>query len=230
MVPHAYRAGGAVLCGHSTPASDSAKRIPKRITGGWFLLRRFVTASAALLALVAVASTAMGANVPAAATEQGASRSIQHQTIGREALAYYGAEIARFKTEIWHWQRVIGAPLTPAPSRSLAELSPIAIQRAAAQWRVRLARVHGEALHPPHLEQFLCIHRYEGSWTDTGAPYYGGLQMDVGFQQSYGGWLYATKGTADHWSPLEQIWTAEKALKSRGFWPWPNTARDCGLI
>jgi hypothetical protein len=199
---------------------------------GWFLLRRFVTASAALLALVAVVSTAMGANVvPAAATKQGASRTIQqHQTVGREALAYYGAEIARFKTETWHWQRVIGAPLTPAPSRSLAELSPTAIQRAASQWRVRLATVHADALHPPHLRQLLCIHTYEGSWTDTGAPYYGGLQMDVGFQESYGHWLYVTKGTADHWSPLEQIWTAEKALKSRGFWPWPNTARDCGLL
>jgi hypothetical protein len=65
---------------------------------------------------------------------------------------------------------------------------------------------------------------------DTGAPYYGGLQMDVGFQQHYGAWLYARKGTANHWSPLEQIWTAEKALKTRGFWPWPNTARYCGLI
>ena len=73
------------------------------------------------------------------------------------------------------------------------------------------------AQHPPHLRQFLCIHRYEGSWTDTGAPYYGGLQMDLGFQQSYGGWLYPRKGTADHWSPLEQMWTAEKGPPEQGF-------------
>ena len=39
-----------------------------------------------------------------------------------------------------------------------------------------------------------------------------------------------TKGTADHWSPLEQIWTAERAVHTSGFWPWPNTARICGLI
>jgi hypothetical protein len=124
----------------------------------------------------------------------------------------------------------MGAPLTRPGGRALAELGPSAIQRTAAQWRQRSKHAHQRAKHPPHLRQFLCIHRYEARWTDTGAPYYGGLQMDVSFQQSYGGWLYVRKGTADHWSPLEQIWTAEKALKSRGFWPWPNTARYCGLI
>jgi hypothetical protein len=124
----------------------------------------------------------------------------------------------------------MGTRLTPAGTRRLAALTPVGIHEAAAGWEQRSAVVHRIAEHPPHLQQFLCIHHYEGSWTDTGAPYYGGLQMDVGFQEHYGRWLYTTKGTADHWSPLEQIWTAEKALKSRGFWPWPNTARDCGLL
>ena len=86
-----------------------------------------------------------------------------------------------------------------------------------------------KAENPPHMAACLCIHRYEGSWT-TGGPYYGGLQMDLGFQHSYGPWLLRTKGTADHWTPLEQLWTAAKAAKSRGFWPWPNTARSCGLL
>jgi Transglycosylase-like domain len=112
----------------------------------------------------------------------------------------------------------------------LAVLSPGAIHKTATEWEKRSAKVHRIGEHPPHLRQFLCIHHYEGSWTDTGAPYYGGLQMDVGFQEAYGRWLYAAKGTANHWSPLEQIWTAEKALKTRGFWPWPNTARFCGLL
>jgi hypothetical protein len=202
-------------------------------------LRRFVTASAALLALAAVASTAMGADVAPAASPVASPKvisqparpeTVRRLTIGREALTYYGGEIARFQKETWHWQRLTGARLTPPAVRSLAQLSPTAVQRAATEWRLRLAEAHANAMHPPHLRQFLCIHHYEGSWTDTGSPYYGGLQMDVGFQQSYGGWLYATKGTADHWSPLEQIWVAEKALKSRGFWPWPNTARYCGLL
>jgi hypothetical protein len=193
-------------------------------------LRRFLTASAALLALVAAAGTAMGADVvPAISTKIDTHQT--QQTIGREALAYYGSEISRFKTETWRWQRLTGAKLTPAPVRTtLAGLSASGIQRTATEWRLRLAEAHDNALHPPHLKQFLCIHQYEGSWTDTGEPYYGGLQMDRGFQQTYGGLLYATKGTADHWTPIEQIWVAEKALKSRGYWPWPNTARYCGLL
>ena len=77
---------------------------------------------------------------------------------------------------------------------------------------------------PPHLANWLCIHRYEGSWPDPGAPYYGGLQMDLPFQQAYGAWLLRHKGTANHWTPLEQIWTAERARRARGFYPWPNTA------
>lgn len=96
-----------------------------------------------------------------------------------------------------------------------------------------------EELHPPapalpaisHLSAWLCIHSYEGSWTDSGSPYYGGLQMDIEFQQSYGSELLRTKGTANNWTPAEQMAVAEKAYSSgRGFYPWPNTARYCGLI
>jgi hypothetical protein len=187
-------------------------------------LRRSLTASVALLALAAVAGTAMGAESAPAAAQQ------QAHTLGRTALAYYRTEISRFQKETWHWQRLMNARLTRPARRALAELSPADVQRTAAQWRHRSAEAHRRAARPPHLRQFLCIHRYEARWTDTGAPYYGGLQMDIGFQRSYGGWLYVRKGTADHWSPLEQIWIAEKALKSRGFWPWPNTARYCGLL
>ena len=68
------------------------------------------------------------------------------------------------------------------------------------------------------------------TWSDGGSPYYGGLQMDISFQASYGGPLLATKGTAENWTPLEQMWVAERAYRSgRGFYPWPNTARACGL-
>ena len=64
-----------------------------------------------------------------------------------------------------------------------------------------------------------------------GAPYFGGLQMDIGFQRTYGAGLLARKGTADHWTPLEQMWVAERALRSgRGFFAWPNTARACGVL
>ncbi len=77
---------------------------------------------------------------------------------------------------------------------------------------------------------FLCIHRGEGSWTDPNPPYFGGLQMDYGFQSTYGPGLLRRKGTADHWTPGEQIMVAIRAYHTRGFFPWPTTARHCGLI
>jgi hypothetical protein len=95
-----------------------------------------------------------------------------------------------------------------------------------------------EQLHPPAAPTYifsnsawLCIHQYEGSWNDPDPPYYGGLQMDMEFMRSYGSELLKTKGTADHWTPEEQMAVAEKArLSGRGYYPWPNTARSCGLI
>jgi hypothetical protein len=77
---------------------------------------------------------------------------------------------------------------------------------------------------------FLCIHRYEGAWDDGGGPYYGGLQMDYAFQAAYGPEFLRAYGTADNWPPAIQITVAMRAyLSGRGFGPWPNTRRLCGL-
>ena len=98
-------------------------------------------------------------------------------------------------------------------------------------WRIRAERARFRAHHPPHLAEWRCIHRGEGSWTDPNSPYYGGLQMDLAFQRAYGPGLLRHKGTANHWAPYEQMWVAERALRAgRGFHPWPLTARWCGLI
>jgi hypothetical protein len=77
----------------------------------------------------------------------------------------------------------------------------------------------------------LCIHRYEGAWTsNTGNGYYGGLQMDYGFMRSYGAEFVERWGTADNWPVWAQLEAAARAHRSgRGFSPWPNTARFCGL-
>jgi hypothetical protein len=148
----------------------------------------------------------------------------------QRALSLLGSRIGTYQRATWHWQRLMGVRRSPTTGDSVAELGVEGAKRALVRWR-RLARVsRRRAQHPPHLAQFLCIHRYEGSWRDSGAPFWGGLQMNWGFQAAYGGWLLRTKGTADHWTPLEQLWVAEKALRIRGFWPWPNTARYCGLI
>ena len=55
--------------------------------------------------------------------------------------------------------------------------------------------------------------------------------MSMGFQRAFGRYLVRRKGTADNWTPAEQMWTAERAHRSGlGFHPWPNTARACGLM
>lgn len=86
---------------------------------------------------------------------------------------------------------------------------------------------------PPSLRQsFMCIHRFEGDWaSDTGNGYYGGLQMDRRFQSLYGPDFVARWGTADNWPAWAQLQVALRAYRAgRGFYPWPNTARACGLI
>jgi hypothetical protein len=95
-----------------------------------------------------------------------------------------------------------------------------------------LASAQAGGTSPETLVQaFACIHRYEGAWTDPGAPYYGGLQMDLTFQQEYGSTYLRAWGTADHWPPGVQIAVAIRAfLSGRGFYPWPNSARRCGLL
>lgn len=85
-----------------------------------------------------------------------------------------------------------------------------------------------------------CIHSHErgaAGWaTNTGNGYYGGLQMDYDFMSTYGAELLRAKGTADKWTPAEQMIVAQRAHDGygghagRGYYPWPNTARACGLI
>jgi hypothetical protein len=134
--------------------------------------------------------------------------------------------IERHRHDVWRWQRVMGLPLTRALPSSPADPQ----LRASAWYRLALTMRH-RAQNVPHKSAWLCIHRFEGSWTDPNPPYYGGLQMDLQFQRTYGAGLLRRKGTADHWTPLEQMWVAERAHRAgRGFYPWPNTARYCGLI
>lgn len=149
----------------------------------------------------------------------------------KRQMKYLRKQIGGYQKSTDYWNHVMGVR-TPVhrPTRQLASLDLPALLMQKRWWQRTAKQTRVQAQHPPHLADFMCIHRYEGSWTDPNGPYYGGLQMNLGFQGTYGGWLLRTKGTADHWTPLEQIWVAEKALRTRGFWPWPNTAHYCGLI
>jgi hypothetical protein len=141
-------------------------------------------------------------------------------------------KIRQLRHMTWHWQNVMGATKTPARHRTLNASSAKYRGWVLELWLKRAVRARHLARSVPHKSQWLCIHRGEGAWNaNTGNGYYGGLQMDLSFQRSYGRYLLRAKGTADRWSPHEQMWVAERAYKSgRGFYPWPNTARTCGLI
>jgi hypothetical protein len=108
-------------------------------------------------------------------------------------------------------------------------------EQLAKQARV-LGRYRVQARRPLRLrlerfEAWVCIHRHEAAWNDRGDPYWGGLQMDRGFMRAYGRDMIRRHhgGLADTWTPAEQIVVAERAYSTRGFAPWPQTARSCGV-
>jgi hypothetical protein len=145
------------------------------------------------------------------------------------------AQIDGYRSETWRWQRLMGTRRTPT---DYGERRASAAYRAWIRdlWRRRALVAERRAARVPNRSAWMCIHRHErhpsqGWRTRTGNGYYGGLQMDISFQRTYGRFLLRAKGTADRWSAVEQMWVAERARRSgRGFYPWPNTARYCGLI
>jgi hypothetical protein len=205
-------------------------------------LRRFILACGLLLAfagMATAAAAAMGSGTPGATTAGTTSASTITSTTtttpkttaraGRRALAYWSRHVRRFRAGTRHWLTVIRGRPPRGGARALSVHSVLDLRRLARRWHRRERTAWRQAKHPPNFAGWLCIHHYEGSWTDSGSPYWGGLQMDLSFQATYGGWLLRHKGTADHWSALEQIWVAVRASHSRGFSPWPNTARYCGM-
>jgi hypothetical protein len=163
------------------------------------------------------------------------------------------------RTSAWRWETTSFVPLAKTHYAERRTTDITRLTRLWKWWSFVDQRAKNYAQHPPHLLDWMCIHsaikggRYtrslqylgggyhvsgngEASWSGIGyvhgiATYFGGLQADYGFMRSYGARFLSKKGTADHWTPLEQMWAAEQALKAgRGFYPWPTTARACGLI
>ena len=137
-----------------------------------------------------------------------------------------------YRTVARRWKALMGKPRPRLGTAPIAFDSLLERRRWRARaWRAKARAARRAGHRPPHLRAWICIHGYEGSWRDPNAPYFGGLQMDLTFQRQYGPSLLRNKGTADHWTRFEQMWVAERAHRSgRGFYPWPLTARRCGLI
>ena len=177
-----------------------------------------------VLALIAVSAlSALSVRPAAAEGEQTQGRILPDHVVVRQ--------IRHFQQETWRWQKLMGVRRTPTTRAAVKDPSRAFRLWVRNVWHRRAVRAWKQASRPPHRTGWLCIQRREGAWTDPNPPYYGGLQMDISFQRAYGHDLLRRKGTADNWTPLEQMWVAERAHRAgRGFYPWPNTARYCGLI
>ena len=139
-------------------------------------------------------------------------------------------KVREHRQQTWYWQDIRLVPRTPSSGQERTASSRTYLRWLSHRWYARRLIAKHAAMAVPHYREWLCIHSYEGSWTDPNAPYYGGLQMDMSFQRAHGWDALQRWGTADHWHPLTQMWVAERAYRTRGFYPWPNTARYCGLI
>ena len=176
---------------------------------------------AAFLMLMAAGSTLASSSAP---QRKAPAKATSPKPVRKATRTVDAALVRRLRRTVWHWQAVMGKRRTTV-KLSLRSLSALRY------WRRQARFVARAASHPPHKSGWLCIHRYEGSWSDSSDPYWGGLQMDRGFMSTYAPGELLRRGWADRWTALEQMWVAERAHRSgRGYWPWPNTARFCGLI
>ena len=182
--------------------------------------------AALLICAAAAATLAAASGLPLKRAHPAAPKTVRHPQSHRSKPRRHvnPALVRRLRSTAWRWQTVIGA-------RHAQLAAPLHSPRALRYWRTQVRRVSWLAAHPPHKRGWLCIHRYEGGWSDSGDPYWGGLQMDRGFMRTYAPRFLLRKGWADRWTALEQMWVAERAHRSgRGYYPWPNTARFCGLL
>jgi hypothetical protein len=192
-------------------------------------LRHILVCAAALACAAAVALAALAD--PAAAPAR--DRRVASNELSAAATVRL---IDRYRKETWRWQHLMRRKRTPSRYTASRSLDPDYRAWVLRVWKQRALRARRAAYNPPRRAAWLCIYRHErhprmGWRTRTGNGFFGGLQMDLAFQRDYGPELLRRKGTADRWTAIEQIWIAERAYRSgRGFYPWPNTARSCGLI
>jgi hypothetical protein len=96
--------------------------------------------------------------------------------------------------------------------------------------RLQNAQRHASAHFFDWMAAASCVIDREGTWTtNTGNGYYGALQADIGFQRTYAPDHLRRWGTADNWPWWAQLEMGYRGWLFRGWNPWPNTARACGL-
>jgi Transglycosylase-like domain len=192
-------------------------------------LRHILLCAAALTCAAAVVLAALARPAPAPAGER-------RPAVNAATAATTVRLIHRYRKETWRWQMLMRRKRTVSPYAARGSANQAYQARMLRLWKRRAVRARRQAHNPPRRAAWLCIYRHERhprmAWrTRTGNGFFGGLQMDLAFQRTYGPELLRRKGTADRWTAIEQIWVAERAYRTgQGFYPWPRSARSCGLI
>lgn len=195
----------------------------------------------------AFASTAHAQSTTSQA-RQLASAKVQVQSLTRQVHALRGTVTFYQPHHKGHWAlhlrykkcyQVTGWQRVRVCQHSRRTLASAAVTLPTLERQLALRQVHLLYLliDPSEINDFTCIHHYEGSWESaTGNGYHGGLQMDKGFMHTYGADFEALWGYAENW-PIEAQYVAAHRAKvgyggygSRGYTPWPNTARSCKLL
>ena len=150
----------------------------------------------------------------------------------RCSSARRGLEFYRGRRDYWNDQTGRARPSERRERPRTCERARELVELARAN--ARAARVRHDRAYRELERKWGCIHRHERGadrWeTNTGNGYYGGLQMDTDFQYAYGREFVRRWGYAHRWPPVVQMLVAERAYDSgRGFGPWPNTRRMCGV-
>jgi hypothetical protein len=163
-----------------------------------------------ILVAVATATTRGGTRgSPVAMTERGSSVLVWLERHKKPGTPRSRARVeARFKALVWRGLRLAGVAWLDYRIGDIDPDSP-----------------------------FGCLHGHEANWRDAGDPHWGGLQMDGGFMDTYGSdYQHAFHGLADRWPIWSQVVAAYRAYHGyhgyppRGYTPWPNTGRACGLL
>lgn len=163
--------------------------------------------------------------------------------MSRSALALCPGHVAGvkfYRSVTWNRQDQLGTTRTRSDfyprriqsCRYTVWVAHLWVKRAKSSKRALEEMLKAQRAQGALTNDWACIHRYEGAWNaNTGNGYFGGLQMDLAFQGLYGAEFLKRWGTADRWPIWAQVTAANRAKRSgRGYGPWPNTARACGLL
>ena len=150
-------------------------------------MRRFILACGLLLAFAGMATAAAAATASSNSQGNPSTTTTTSATVdtaeSRQALSRWEVReadvwrrhIRRFRADTRHWLTVMRGRPPANVSRSLSARSLSAcsfgrLRRLERRWRHVAHRTRWRANHPPYFRAWLCIHRYEGSWADSGSP------------------------------------------------------------